>query len=141
MQRSSATAGGGKRWLAARPPLWYDARMVGRLRQSLARLLLALIALAVVGAPVGALAAPCAMQVDPCVACPMQADPAPAGADQDGKAAPVLKACGCIAMLKAVAATAPMSVPAADAPEPDAPILALRAGLPPETDPRPPRSL
>lgn len=115
--------------------------MFHALRTRLTGMLLALLALAVVGAPVGALAAPCAMDASPCVACPMQPDQPPADADHDGKAAPALKSCGCLALLKAMAGPAAV-VTLQRAMNVHAPaVLPVEAGVAPETEPRPPRSL
>ena len=110
-------------------------------RTRIAKVLLALLALAVVAAPVGAMAAPCAMDASPCVACPMHSDQPPVDADPDGKAAPALKSCGCLALLKAMAGPAVVVAPQRamhfDAPA----VLRVEAGVAPETEPRPPRSL
>lgn len=121
--------------------------MFERVRQTLGRLLLALLALAVVGAPIGALAAPCAADAAPCVACPMDhaqpvGDADQGGADRaDGAGAPAAKSCGCIAMLKAVAEPSAMRLPRLQIAAPRPAVLPASSGLAPETEPRPPRSL
>lgn len=111
-------------------------------RQTWGRLLLALLALVVAAAPIGALAAPCAAESATCVACPMDHDPPAGDADQgDADKAPAAKSCGCIAMLKAVAeptALRLLRLPVADH---QLAVFPAFSGLAPETEPRPPRSL
>jgi hypothetical protein len=114
--------------------------MIAGIRHWAARLLMGLLALAIVGAPVGAMAAPCAVKADPCAACPMHQDHAPGDAGHDGKAAPVIKSCGCAGLLKAVSEPAALVPPqrAISFLAPD--VLHIEPGLAPETEPRPPRS-